>query len=114
MPKFALFRNGEFAEVRDLPERPQDLPQKNIEWFPIGAPVEGREPGWSIVGGEAIQTIQPTPQSGSPTKQEVLASILERDRLESRDEVINAIADMADLKTREAILSVLTYLENQT
>jgi hypothetical protein len=69
MPMFALFRDGEFAEVRNLPERPDDIEHKAIEWFPVGDAVTTQtqgDAGWAIIAGEAIQTIYVAPPSTDP------------------------------------------------
>ena len=67
MPLFALFRDGTFAEVRNLPSQPEDIPHKSVEWFPVGEPVTGENVGWAVVDGEAVQTVAPpAPPSTDP------------------------------------------------
>lgn len=62
MPKFALFIDGAFVRVdHHHAEKPEDVPHKAVEWFPVGDPVEGDVAGWSVVNGEAVQTIVPPP-----------------------------------------------------
>lgn len=61
MPQFALYRDGVFAEVRNRPERPDDLPQKNIKWYPVGVQKTGSPVGWKIVSGKAVETVAPAP-----------------------------------------------------
>ena len=47
MAEFALLQGGLFAEFRQLPERPVDIPHKYVAWFPVvreyGVPFEGVE-----------------------------------------------------------------------
>lgn len=59
MQSFALFRDGVFDETRQFPTRPADIPHKNVAWYPVGSTVEGTPAGWTIVGDEAIQTVEP-------------------------------------------------------
>jgi hypothetical protein len=67
MMTFALFRDGVFAETRRLPSRPEDIPHKGVEWFPVGETVTGENVGWAVVDGEAVQTAAPpAPQSTAP------------------------------------------------
>ncbi len=35
MAKFALFVGDQFKRVRDFPERPVDIPHKNVKWYPV-------------------------------------------------------------------------------
>lgn len=61
MAQFALFKDGVFSEVRSRPEQPEDLPQKNIKWYPVGAQKTGSLVGWKIVSGKAVETVAPAP-----------------------------------------------------
>lgn len=49
MAEFALLINGTVQEIRPLPERPVDIPHKNVAWFPVireyGEPFNGVEGG---------------------------------------------------------------------
>lgn len=61
MMQFALFINGAFVETRDFPDKPENIPHKNVEWYPVGTAVEGNAPGWAIQNGEAIETYAAPP-----------------------------------------------------
>ena len=49
MSEFALLIGGQLREVRELPDRPENIDHKQIEWFPVlreyGEPFSGVENG---------------------------------------------------------------------
>ena len=55
--QYALFIDGVFERTDTKSGRPVDIPHKNVTWYPVGDKVEGETPGWSIVNGEAIETV---------------------------------------------------------
>jgi hypothetical protein len=61
MAQYALFIDGAFVEKRERETRPAHIPHKNVEWYPVGAEVEGDSNGWAITNDEAIRTYVVTP-----------------------------------------------------
>lgn len=59
MAEYALFINGEFREIRYLPERPDDIPHKQMTWHNVVR----REAASAFTGLESgvwvIQTVDP-------------------------------------------------------
>jgi hypothetical protein len=58
MALFALLIDGVYAETRDLPSRPVNIPHKLVQWFPV---VEAYGDPFSGVDGDAyvVRTVDP-------------------------------------------------------
>jgi hypothetical protein len=71
MTEYALLVGGQFQEIRHYPERPVDIPHKEVEWFPVvreyGEPSAGVEGDTYVVRTADPATLpEPVPSSISP------------------------------------------------
>lgn len=89
MNEYALLINDVFQGIRSFEERPEDIPHKNVAWYPVvreyGTPFEGLEGGnW------VIRTVDPAtvpPQTITPRQCRV--ALLQKGMLADVEQMIS-------------------------
>jgi len=91
MAEFTLFIDGSFSTIRRLDTRPENIPHKSVEWFPVkrecGEPFEGLENGVYVVRTVDPASV-PAPVPDTITPRQARLALLAMGKLDTANTVV--------------------------